>query len=186
MSRKGAKYGTSHVYGKRRKAWNKKRKQHTEANAADLAEQDKPALVEDRESSPACDCDSAPACADYDPTACRVDGACGVEGASSVYDTSTRGVDDYTILLMDATVATGAASIMAVRVLLDHDVPEENIMLVSLLMAESGVHSVAYAFPKVRIITTAVDPVVSEKFYIEPGIGNFGDRYFGTEALEYL
>ncbi|XP_077496691.1 uridine-cytidine kinase-like lethal (2) k01209 isoform X4 [Amblyomma americanum] len=97
-----------------------------------------------------------------------------------------KDIKDYTILLMDATVATGAASIMAVRVLLDHDVPEENIMLVSLLMAESGVHSVAYAFPKVRIITTAVDPVVTEKFYIEPGIGNFGDRYFGTEALEYL
>ena len=39
---------------------------------------------------------------------------------------------------MDATVATGAASMMAIRVLLDHDVPEENIMLCSLLMAESG------------------------------------------------
>jgi uridine kinase len=47
-------------------------------------------------------------------------------------------------------VATGAAAIMAIRVLLDHDVPEENILLVSLLMAETGVHSIAYAFPKVR------------------------------------
>lgn len=50
---------------------------------------------------------------------------------------------------MDATVATGAAAMMAVRVLLDYDVPEENIQLVSLLMAEIGVHSIAYAFPKV-------------------------------------
>ena len=41
-------------------------------------------------------------------------------------------------MLMDATVATGAAAMMAVRVLLDHDVPEENILLLSLLMAESG------------------------------------------------
>lgn len=38
---------------------------------------------------------------------------------------------------------------MAIRVLLDYDVPEENIQLVSLLMAEIGVHSIAYAFPKV-------------------------------------
>lgn len=53
---------------------------------------------------------------------------------------------------MDATVATGAAGIMAIRVLLDHDVPEENIMLVSLLMAEIGVHSIAYAFPKVSFV----------------------------------
>lgn len=42
------------------------------------------------------------------------------------------------VILMDATVATGAAAMMAIRVLLDHDVPEENILLVSLLMAESG------------------------------------------------
>jgi uridine kinase len=44
----------------------------------------------------------------------------------------------YQVILMDATVATGAAAMMAIRVLLDHDVPEENINLVSLLMAESG------------------------------------------------
>lgn len=42
------------------------------------------------------------------------------------------------VILMDATVATGAAAMMAIRVLLDHDVPEENILIVSLLMAESG------------------------------------------------
>ena len=39
---------------------------------------------------------------------------------------------------LDATVATGAAAMMAVRVLLDHDVPEENIMLLSLIMAAQG------------------------------------------------
>ena len=42
------------------------------------------------------------------------------------------------VLLLDATVATGAAAMMAIRVLLDHDVPQENIMLLSLLMAEQG------------------------------------------------
>ena len=96
---------------------------------------------------------------------------------------------------MDATVATGAAAMMAIRVLLDHDVPEESINLVSLLMAESGVlssslihnylvynalilgvHTIAYAFPNVKIVTTAVDPEINEKFHVLPGIGNFGDR----------
>ncbi|XP_008316160.2 uridine-cytidine kinase-like 1 isoform X2 [Cynoglossus semilaevis] len=86
------------------------------------------------------------------------------------------------VILMDCTVSTGAAAMMAVRVLLDHDVQEEKIMLVSLLMAEMGVHSVAYAFPQVKIITTAVDKTVNDLFHIVPGIGNFGDRYFGTDA----
>jgi len=39
---------------------------------------------------------------------------------------------------MDATMATGAAAMMAIRVLLDHDVPEENIYLLALIMAVSG------------------------------------------------
>ncbi|XP_056150521.1 uridine-cytidine kinase-like 1 [Lampris incognitus] len=89
--------------------------------------------------------------------------------------------EDY-VILMDSTVSTGAAALMAVRVLLDHDVPEDKIFLLSLLMAEMGVNSVAYAFPKVRIITTAVDKEVNDQFHIIPGIGNFGDRYFGTDA----
>uniref|UniRef100_A0A8C6MDW5 Uridine-cytidine kinase n=1 Tax=Nothobranchius furzeri TaxID=105023 RepID=A0A8C6MDW5_NOTFU len=86
------------------------------------------------------------------------------------------------VILMDCTVSTGAAAMMAVRVLLDHDVQEDKILLVSLLMAEMGVHSVAYAFPQVKIITTAVDKKVNDVFHIIPGIGNFGDRYFGTDA----
>lgn len=49
--------------------------------------------------------------------------------------------------------------------------PEDKIFLLSLLMAEMGVHSVAYAFPRVRIITTAVDKRVNDLFRIIPGIG---------------
>lgn len=95
-----------------------------------------------------------------------------------------KDIKDYKVVLMDATVATGAAAMMAIRVLLDHEVLEENIMVVSLLMAESGVHSIAYAFPNVQIVTSALDKEINEKFYVLPGIGNFGDRYFGTEPSE--
>ncbi|CAG0913796.1 unnamed protein product [Notodromas monacha] len=96
-------------------------------------------------------------------------------------------IKDYHIMVMDATVATGAAAMMAIRILLDHDVPEENILLLSLLMAKIGVQTIAYAFPRVKILTTAIDDKVNDQFYVEPGIGNFGDRYYGTEpgpALE--
>ncbi|XP_038225298.1 uridine-cytidine kinase-like 1 isoform X5 [Dermochelys coriacea] len=93
-----------------------------------------------------------------------------------------KDISEDHVILMDCTVSTGAAAMMAVRVLLDHDVPEDKIFLLSLLMAEMGVHSVAYAFPQVKIITTAVDKKVNNLFRIIPGIGNFGDRYFGTNA----
>lgn len=90
-------------------------------------------------------------------------------------------IKNMIVLLMDATLATGAAAMMAIRVLLDHSVMEENIILVSILMAEQGIRNVAYAFPKVRIVTTAVDAQLDQNGYMVPGFGNFGDRYFGTE-----
>lgn len=49
-----------------------------------------------------------------------------------------KDIKDYKVILMDATVATGAAAMMAIRVLLDHDVAERNIILVMLLQITCG------------------------------------------------
>uniref|UniRef100_A0A915DR25 Phosphoribulokinase/uridine kinase domain-containing protein n=1 Tax=Ditylenchus dipsaci TaxID=166011 RepID=A0A915DR25_9BILA len=104
-------------------------------------------------------------------------------GARITLFETAKNISQYKVLLMDATVATGAAAMMAIRILLDHDVKEENIILLSLLMAETGVHRLAYAFPRLTLVTTAVDPTISEQYYVIPGLGNFGDRYFGSEAV---
>ena len=64
--------------------------------------------------------------------------------------------------------------------------PQDHILLVSLLSAQLGVHSVAYAFPEVKLITSAMDEEVNEDYHIIPGVGNYGDRYFGTEAEGYI
>jgi len=95
-----------------------------------------------------------------------------------------QNIEEEHVILMDATVATGAAAMMAIRILLDHGVLQENIILTSLLMAETGIHTVAYAYPKVKLVTTAVDKTLDENFHIVPGMGNFGDRYFGTDKCE--
>ena len=66
----------------------------------------------------------------------------------------------------------------------DHNVPQAHILLVSILTAQLGVHSVAYAYPEVKIITSAMDTMVNDSYHI-PGVGNYGDRYFGTEPEEH-
>uniref|UniRef100_A0A3B4TFW6 Uridine-cytidine kinase 1 like 1 n=1 Tax=Seriola dumerili TaxID=41447 RepID=A0A3B4TFW6_SERDU len=83
--------------------------------------------------------------------------------------------EDY-VILMDSTVSTGAA--------VSHGC--QSAAGPSTKLLSYGRHSVAYAFPKVRIITTAVDKEVNDQFHIIPGIGNFGDRYFGTDATVRL
>ncbi|KAG0371234.1 uracil phosphoribosyltransferase-domain-containing protein [Gamsiella multidivaricata] len=91
--------------------------------------------------------------------------------------------DDTFIFLMDAVVGTGAAGLMAIRVLLDHDVPEDRIIFLSFLAAPQGLYTISNAFPKVKIVTSYVDPVLNANtLFLEPGLGNFGDRYFGTET----
>lgn len=63
------------------------------------------------------------------------------------------------VLLTDAQIGTGAAAFMGIRVLLDHGVPQDQILLLTLLSsAQAGLWSIHHAFPRVRIITASVDP----------------------------
>lgn len=98
-----------------------------------------------------------------------------------IYAKLPRDINQCYILLMDPLIGTGATAMMAVRVLLDHGVPEDRILFLTLIAAPQGVHTLAYAFPQVKIISTAVDKKVNAHFFVLPGVGNFGDRYFGTE-----
>ncbi|MBV98397.1 Uridine-cytidine kinase-like 1, partial [Eschrichtius robustus] len=119
-----------------------------------------------------------------------------IEGVIKQYNKFVKpAFDQYiqpTMRVADIVVPRGSGNTVAIDLIVqhvhsqleeDHDVPEDKIFLLSLLMAEMGVHSVAYAFPRVRIITTAVDKRINDLFRIIPGIGNFGDRYFGTDAV---
>ncbi|KAI8818539.1 uridine-cytidine kinase 1-like 1 [Fimicolochytrium jonesii] len=84
------------------------------------------------------------------------------------------------VLISDAQIATGAAALMAIRVILDHDVPQDRILFLSLIASPLGIHTIANAFPQVKVVTAEVDIEVDELGHVVPGFGNFGDRYFGT------
>jgi len=74
---------------------------------------------------------------------------------------------------------------MAIRVLLDHDVPENKIIFLNFLATPLGLHVITKAFPKVKICTSMIDPKINdETLFIEPGMGNFGDRYYGTSNVD--
>lgn len=70
------------------------------------------------------------------------------------------------VLLLDAQIGTGAAALMAVRVLLDHGVPEENIILCALLVSRvrgAGIWALEQAFPRVRVLSSAADEGLEER-----------------------
>lgn len=75
----------------------------------------------------------------------------------------------------------GAAAIMAIRILLDHDVQENHIIFVCYIASPQGLAVVSSTFPKIKIVVSEVDwQGLNESYWIMPGFGNFGDRYFGT------
>ncbi|KAG0232092.1 Uridine-cytidine kinase-like 1 [Actinomortierella wolfii] len=88
---------------------------------------------------------------------------------------------DCYIFLCDAVIGTGAAALMAIRVLRDYDVPEDRIVFLCFLAGPQGLHVVTKAFPKVKIVTSFIDPVLNaHTLYLEPGMGQFADRYYDS------
>jgi len=81
-------------------------------------------------------------------------------------------------------LATGGSAIKAIEVLISHGVPEKKILFVSniieydtkvnLICCPEGVVAVNRAYPRVKIITAAVDEGLNEDKYIIPGLGDFG------------
>ena len=87
---------------------------------------------------------------------------------------------EQTVLLLDPMLATGGSAGTAVRVLCERGVKPESIIFVNVVSCEEGLRALAAAYPQVKVVTGAIDPILNEKKYIVPGLGDFGDRYFGT------
>ncbi len=92
-------------------------------------------------------------------------------------------IADRHVLLLDPMLATGGTALAAIDVLIGSGVPADHIVFVNLLSAPEGIAVVRGRFPQVRMVTSAVEERLNENAYMLPGIGDFGDRYFGTEPL---
>lgn len=86
------------------------------------------------------------------------------------------------VLLLDPMLATGGSAMAAIGVLVEKGVPPERIVFLNLIAAPEGIEAVFRKYPSIKIVTSAVDERLNEKAYILPGIGDFGDRFFGTDV----
>jgi uracil phosphoribosyltransferase len=81
-------------------------------------------------------------------------------------------------LILDPMLATGGSATAAIEVLKRWGAVR--IKLVNLIAAPEGVEAVSTAHPEVEIYTAALDRQLNDKGYIMPGLGDAGDRQFGT------
>jgi uracil phosphoribosyltransferase len=83
-------------------------------------------------------------------------------------------------LLVDPMLATGNSAVYAVDVLLRHGVDKSAISFMALVAAPEGVAVFQAAHPEIPVFTAALDSHLNENAYIVPGLGDAGDRLFGT------
>ena len=88
-------------------------------------------------------------------------------------------LQDRLIIVVDPMLATGNSSIAAVDKLKERGAT--NIRFLCLLAAPEGIDNFTKAHPEVPVFTASVDSHLNEKGYIVPGLGDAGDRMYGTK-----
>ena len=89
------------------------------------------------------------------------------------------GIENSVAILLDPMLATGGSASAAIGFLKARGC--RNIMLMSIIAAPVGVETVAEAHPDVKVFVSTLDRCLNEHGYILPGLGDAGDRLFGTK-----
>ena len=87
-------------------------------------------------------------------------------------------LDAGPVVLVDPMLATGGSAIEAVTRL--KEIGAHDLRLICLVAAPEGLREMEAAHPDVTVYTAAVDRQLDERGYIRPGLGDAGDRMYGT------
>lgn len=91
-------------------------------------------------------------------------------------------ITDRRVFVVDPMLATGGSAIAALELLTEkYGVSPDNITFACLVAAPEGIAALREAYPDVDIYTAALDERLDENGYILPGLGDAGDRIFGTK-----
>lgn len=89
-------------------------------------------------------------------------------------------ISERQVFIVDPMLATGGSAIAAIDIL-KNEYGCKSITLMDIIAAPEGIQAVSEAHPDIDIIVTAVDEKLNENAYIVPGLGDCGDRIFGTK-----
>ena len=85
------------------------------------------------------------------------------------------------VILCDPMLATGNSAVAAVDTLLKRGVKPKDITFVALVSAPEGVETFQKAHPEIELYVASLDEKLDKNAYILPGLGDAGDRVFGTK-----
>lgn len=94
------------------------------------------------------------------------------------YSKLPQGIEDMTALILDPMLATGGSACDAISILKEKGV--KNIKFMAIIGCPEGIKKVSETHPDVDVYVSTCDRCLNEKNYILPGLGDAGDRLFGT------
>jgi uracil phosphoribosyltransferase len=77
-------------------------------------------------------------------------------------------------------IATGGTLCMVIELLKKHGIEPKDIIIAAVCAAPEGLQRLTDLYPEISVVVTVIDDQLNSRKYITPGIGDFGDRYFGT------
>lgn len=98
------------------------------------------------------------------------------------YERFPRQIKGGTCIVIDPMLATGGSTVAALDLLKQSGA--EHIVVICIVTCPEGIELVEAAHPDVKIYAAAIDEKLNEKKYIVPGLGDAGDRLFGTSDPE--
>ncbi|MGV1913594.1 uracil phosphoribosyltransferase [Agrobacterium vitis] len=84
------------------------------------------------------------------------------------------------VIMMEPMLATGGSALMAISELLKKGVQERHVVFANILASPEGIKRVSARYPHVTIVSSSIEQQLNQEAFMIPGIGDFGDRYFGT------
>ena len=90
--------------------------------------------------------------------------------------------DGRLFILCDPMIATGYSAVYAADVLIKNGVPPELIRFLALVAAPEGIQVFHDAHPDIKVYVASLDDKLNDHAYIVPGLGDAGDRIFGTKG----
>jgi len=99
---------------------------------------------------------------------------------ASLYYEKLPGVPTEQALILDPMLATGGSACVVASLLTDLGYESSNIYFVGVLAAPEGIDRLSRVIPRTNIDVAAVDQGLDENYFIVPGLGDYGDRYYGT------
>ncbi len=85
------------------------------------------------------------------------------------------------VVILEPMIATGGTLTVAIKTLLNAGVNEKDIIVASVVAAPEGLLALQEKFPAISVVVISIDEGLTYQKYIFPGLGDFGDRYYGTE-----